>query len=207
MSVKKTIATYDQIAKDYSHRWHDRSVIAPALDRFSALLAPGATILDAGCGPGFDCSLLRERQLRAIGIDLSGGMLQIARDRYPGPYVQADMRRLPLCSGVAGIWCNAALLHLSRPDARQVLREFRRVLAPGGVLFLAVKEGRGEMQRSETYGSDAPRYFTYWRADRLDLALRESDFRILESWVDAGARQRWLCRLARKPSRDNDLLT
>ncbi len=205
MSVKKTIATYDQIARDYSHRWHDRSVIASALDRFLALVAPGATIVDVGCGPGFDCALFRERELRAIGIDLSLGMLQIARDRYPGPYVQADMRRLPLCSGVAGLWCNAALLHLSRPDARQALREFRRVLAPGGVLFLAVKEGQGEMQRSETYGSGAPRYFTYWRDNRLDSALRESGFHLLEAWVDAGARQRWLCRLARKPRQDIDL--
>lgn len=207
MSVKKTIATYDQIARDYSHRWHDRSVIAPALDRFLALVAPGATILDVGCGPGFDCALFRERQLHAIGIDLSWGMLQIARDRYPGPYIQADMRRLPLFSAIDGVWCNAALLHLSRSDARQALREFRRVLAPGGVLYLAVKEGRGEMQRSQTYGSRAPRYFTYWQDDRLNSALLKSGFCMLESWVDAEEKQRWLCRLVRKPSQDIDLLS
>lgn len=200
MSVKRTIATYDQIAEDYSHRWHDRSVIASALTRFSALAPAGATILDIGCGPGFDCALLRERRLRAVGIDLSWNMLQIAHVRYPGPYVHADMRRLPFRPGVGGIWCNAALLHLTRDDAQQALCEFHRVLAPDGVLFLAVKEGQGEMRRSETYGSGAPRYFTYWQEGRLDAALSDSGFSIVGAWVDAAEKERWLCRLAVKPS-------
>lgn len=198
MSVKKTIATYDRIAEDYTHRWHDRSVIAPAVASFVALLPPAATVLDVGCGPGFDCALLREHNLRALGLDLSWGMLQVAQSRYPGLYAQADMRRLPLrCSGINGIWCNAALLHLSRQDAARALYEFRRVLAPGGVLYLAVKEGQGERQRNDGYGPDAPRYFTYWQDDELDRVLRESGFALLDAWSDAPAEQRWLCRLAR----------
>lgn len=196
MSVQKTIAAYDRIAERYVERWANRSVIDDEVQRFVAAVAGGGLVLDIGCGPGFDCATLRTYNLRVVGIDLSWGMLQSGIHRYAGDFIQADMRYLPVRGGVDGIWCNAALLHLPRHDAGQALQEFRRVLAPGGVLFLAVKEGQGEMQRNDGYGSHVPRYFTYWRDDQLDTALHESGFRIVEAWTGAAEDQRWLCRLA-----------
>jgi hypothetical protein len=108
------------------------------------------------------------------------------------------MRHLPLSGSVAAIWCNAALLHLSRQDALKALGQFFRVLQPEGALFLTVKEGRGENQRSEGYGSDSPRYFTYWQEAELDAALCQQGFAIVASWADGGPQQRWLCRLAQR---------
>lgn len=197
MSVKETIATYDRIAERYASRWENRSVIDAEVQRFVDAVSAGGLVLDIGCGPGFDCATLRSHALRVVGIDLSWGMLQSGIRRYAGDFVQADMRRLPIWGGIDGVWCNAALLHLSRQDAKQALREFRRVLVPSGVLFLAVKEGHGEMQRSDGYGSDAPRYFTYWQEEQLDTTLRESGFRITEAWASGAQTWRWLCRLAR----------
>lgn len=195
MGVKQTIASYDRIAPEYARRWRDRAVMAPALARFTAALPAGALLLDVGCGPGFDGAILRSNGFRVVGLDLSRGMLEAARMEYPGAYVQADMRRLPLRPGVDGVWCNAALLHLSRADAASALRDFHRVLAPGGILYLALKEGQGEEQRSDAYGPDVPRYFTYWLDDQLDEALRAAGFRRLDGWTDGENGQRWLCRL------------
>lgn len=197
MSVKKTIASYDRIAEEYTQRWQDRSVMATELERFVSTVSGGGLVLDVGCGPGFECATLSAHDLRVVGIDLSWGMLQCGRRRYASDYLQADMRRLPLRPGVNGIWCNAALLHLSRRDAGQALREFRRVLSPDGVLFLTLKEGHGEMERRDSYGQGAPRYFTYWQDDELDRVLLESGFIILEAWTDEAGEQPWLCRLAR----------
>lgn len=199
MSVRRTIESYDRIAATYVQRWQDRSVMAHAIGRFSALLGAEATVLDIGCGPGFDCVNLRNQGLRVFGLDLSWGMLCEARRHYPGAYVQADMRFLPLAEGIDGIWCNAALLHLSRSQARQAVAEFCRVLLPGGVLYLAVKEGDGEQERSDAYGEDAPRFFTYWQEDVLDDLIRESGFSVIDGWMDAPGEQKWLCRLVRKP--------
>lgn len=198
MSVRQTIETYDRIADGYSQRWKDRSVMARAVARFTGVLEPGATVLDVGCGPGFDCVSLRNSGLRVFGMDLSWGMLRAAREHYSGAYMQADMRRLPFSGGVDGVWCNAALLHLSRADARHTLGEFHRVLKNNGILYLALKEGQGETQRSETYGPDAPRYFTYWQAEQLDATLQESGFTALEGWIDEAPEQRWVCRLVKK---------
>ncbi len=198
MKIRETIETYDRFAADYAARWQDRSVMARALARFGQLLPAQATVLDVGCGPGFDSAALRHRGLKVYGFDMSWGMLRTARDHYPGAYAQADMRCLPLAGGIDGIWCNAALLHLSRADALHTLGEFHRLLRDQGVLYLALKEGHGEEQRSEAYGADAPRYFTYWLDEQLDRSLHAAGFRLLQSWTDSPGEQRWLCRLLAK---------
>lgn len=197
MCVDETIASYDRIATAYAHRWQDRRVMAAALHRFLAMVPQGGMVLDAGCGPGFDGELLRSYGLRVVGFDLSKGMIQAGlASGIKTPMVQADMRRLPFRASIAGIWCNAALLHLTRRDALFALQEFARVLQAGGVFFLSVKEGQGETQRSDAYGSQAPRYFTYWQDKQLDALLRRSGFTVRAGWTDVTSADDWLCRLA-----------
>lgn len=198
MSLEETIASYDQLAGEYARRWQDRSAMAPAMERFTASLPPGSLVLDVGCGPGFDCASLARYCMRVLGVDLSWGMLRAGLSTYPGVRIQADMRFLPVAGGVDGIWCNAALLHLTRHDTHLALREFHRVLKTGGIAYLALKEGQGEAQRSDTYGPERPRYFTYWSDDELDRALGASQLRIVARWSDDDGGQRWLSRIVHK---------
>jgi SAM-dependent methyltransferase len=71
-----TSATYDQIAADYAARASGAvpETLAIIRERFVALLAPGARVLDAGCGPGWEAARLRDLGLRAYGLDRSRGM-------------------------------------------------------------------------------------------------------------------------------------
>ena len=145
---EKTIATYDDIASRYYDLWHDRSAIQEHLDRFSAMLHAYSLqhdiVIDVGCGPGFDSAILMEKGLKVIGIDLSFGMLQVGRKRFPVPLVQADMLALPLAPRVGGLWVSASLLHLCREDAICAIRNFANRLLPGGLLYLSLKAGNGE---------------------------------------------------------------
>lgn len=197
MSTEPTIKTYDKVAAQYAARWEDRSLLETATERFCALLSEGDLVLDAGCGPGFDAAILRRRGLRVVGLDRSWGMLQVGREQFPGWFVQADMRSLPLSSAFHGVWANASLLHLRREDLVRALRDFRRLLLPGGVLFAAVKAGEGSEWRSSAYGSDAPRFYTYWQPDALDAALARTGFQIERRWQNGGDGTTWLNRLAR----------
>lgn len=50
------------------------------------------TALDLGCGTGVLCQCLKERGVRAAGVDLSEGMIDIARGRAPEiPFAAANM--------------------------------------------------------------------------------------------------------------------
>ena len=196
----QTRASYDLLAPRYSEVRRDRSVVQPYLDRFASLLPPGSLVLDVGCGPGFDAAALRERGLRVIGLDRSSGMLHSGLAEWPGPRVQADMRALPIGSGVNGLWVSASLLHLERADVPGALGGFRRLLAPGGWLYLSVKArvkgGSGGSWDEKPYGVDLPRWFTYWSGEELDAALERAGFDVAERRDSRIGGQHWIVRMA-----------
>ncbi len=190
-----TALSYDRIADDYVKRNRDRSAMAPAMDRFAAQLAPGALVVDVGCGPGFDGVLLRQRGLRVIGVDLSAGMLATARELFPGVFVQGDLRRLPLSRRADGLWVNASLLHVPRDEVPVALEGFAGALRPGGVLFVSVKAGDDEGWEDEPAYGD-PRWFTYWTEDALDAALASAGFTVTDGRTNPSPLGLWILRVA-----------
>lgn len=96
-------------------------------------LEPGGVVLDVACGTGDLCRELQRNKFRAIGFDLSPGMLAAARTS--APLVLADALRLPVPDGHAdGVTCGFALRNVESVPA--LLDEFARVLRPGGRIAL-----------------------------------------------------------------------
>jgi ubiquinone/menaquinone biosynthesis C-methylase UbiE len=93
-----------------------------------AALEPGQRVLDAGCGNGSYLRALRGQPVRAVGCDLSAGMLRAAG--HPD-LVNADITALPLRDGaVDRVLAIHMLYHV--PDRPAAIAELRRVLAPRG---------------------------------------------------------------------------
>jgi ADP-ribose pyrophosphatase YjhB (NUDIX family) len=138
-------------------------------------------ILDAGCGPGRDARWFAEAGFQVIGVDRSAGMLAEARRRAPGvEFRQGDLRQLDFPdSYFDGIWCSAALLHLSRSDVPGVLASFNRILGHG-YLWLSVKAGQGEGVSVQPYGPDNPRHYTYFSRHEIELYLERAGFHVRE---------------------------
>src|SRR5882762_10201444 len=67
----------------------------------------GSTVGDIGCGPGRLAPYFAGRGLEPHGVDLSPGMIRVARRDYPGfPFDVADVRNLPFeDSSLAGVVC------------------------------------------------------------------------------------------------------
>jgi len=100
-------------------------------------VAPGARILDIGCGTGWMSRALSCRGYRTAGLDLHPDGLRAMRAAIPGAMpVQAVAEQLPFGRGT---WEAALLLDvLEHADDRRVLEELRRVLRPGGILVTSV---------------------------------------------------------------------
>jgi SAM-dependent methyltransferase len=97
-----------------------------------ARLASGP-VLDLGCGTGFWLPRIRAHHLSAVGIEEDESRARQAADL--GSVVVGDGTRLPFGDATVGaVWCLHVLHHLDHPAA--VLVEARRVLRPGGHLFL-----------------------------------------------------------------------
>jgi SAM-dependent methyltransferase len=108
-------------------------------DLLLANLPKDAPILDAGCGAGRWLLYLRGRGFRVIGMDRSQEGLLRARDHDPAlPLVAGDVACKPWADArFAAVISSGVVEHFEEGPAR-ALAEARRVLAPGGTLFVAV---------------------------------------------------------------------
>ncbi len=184
----QTIDTYDRIAPHYCQktrlekylRWERKYI----RNMISLIGVTSPLILDVGCGDGRHCRIIDEEGGRAIGVDLSRGMLKEAELNYPeGDFRLMDMRSLSFeASLFDGIWSSGSIYHLPKTQVGSVLSEFQRVIKAGGVLGISFKLGAGERMESnpKSYGG-SPRYFAYYSdVEMIDL-LAEANFTPVES--------------------------
>lgn len=137
-------AAYDLSAPFYDEWkwqrfWHDSEypVVAEMFRRFRRSFSRGISLLDLGCGTGWYLEQLVPLCREAVGLDLSVGMLAIARHRLPkARLVHADARSVPFSDlRFDAILCTRVLPHL--PTISLAAAEMRRVLRPGGLLVLS----------------------------------------------------------------------
>ena len=119
----------------------DRLVWCPeGLDEDAARLlgdVAGRRVLEVGCGAAQGARWAQNRGARAVGVDLSAGMLARSReiDARLGtsvPVLQAQAAALPLAAGCVDIAFSAFGALPFVADAGAVLAEVRRVLRAGG---------------------------------------------------------------------------
>lgn len=98
-------------------------------------------VLDLGCGTGTMTRLLRQQGYDMIGVDLSGEMLEVARETEGEDtsvlYLQQDMREFELYGTVRAVVCLCdSLNYILDPDElRQVFSLVNNYLDPGGILI------------------------------------------------------------------------
>lgn len=129
-------ATYDEAAVLQDE------VRARMLERLDLLRLAPRRILDAGSGTGLGSLALRKRYRSSdiVALDIATAMLEAGRQRQRlwrrWQSVCGDVAALPLATASFDmVFCNLALQWC--PDLDRALAEFRRVLAPDGVLMFA----------------------------------------------------------------------
>lgn len=164
--LTETRAAYDTVAVDYARLIPD--VVEGPLDRgmlaaFAELVGPGRPVLEVGCGTGRITAHLRGLGLDVAGVDLSPGMVEVARRRYPElRFEVGSMAELAAPDGgLAGLVAWYSIIHLPPEQLPAVFAGFRRVLAPGGHLLVAVKAGNQRVRLREAYGHRIE-YDVYW---------------------------------------------
>ena len=141
--------SYDAVASVYADHFVDELRAGLPfetwlLDRVAAH-ADGGPVVEVGCGPGHVTAYLADAGADATGIDLSPGMVEEARRRFPdGSYEVGDLRRLMRPATSAG-WSAVlgwySLIHLAASELPDAVAALARPLAPGGWLVLALHAG------------------------------------------------------------------
>jgi len=177
---------YEARAKEWQEARRPRS-----LERARALasaIEPGALRVDAGCGPGFHLSALREP---VVALDAAFAMLELARQAAPDACcVQADLEHLPVRRGAfGGAWAQASYLHVARARLPWALMELHQSLRVGAPIELTMRRGSREGLLAD---DDFPgRIFSEWEVEPLTDVLVGAGFSVQECTVTA-KRPQWI---------------
>jgi SAM-dependent methyltransferase len=209
-STRELATSYDRVAGEYARRLFGELQGKPLdrqlLDRFAGRVAGLGPVCDLGCGPGQIARYLHDRGVHAFGLDLSSGMVDEARRLNPDiAFRQGNMRALDVLDDAwAGIVAFYSIIHIPRQEVAGVLREWKRVLRPGGWLFLAFHVGDEVVHREELWGEDVSIDFIFFRPEEIIGSLTSAGFDIEEvverdPYPDVEHPSRRAYLLARKP--------
>ena len=126
-------------SEDHSGVEEDKWLAERRSGNFRRLLdgwdGPPGKLLDVGCGYGWFLQLARERGWDAVGVDVSLRAVRHARDRLGVPAFCGDLKSCRFPDGAFALVTLWNMLEFV-PDPVELLEEIRRVLRPGGTLFL-----------------------------------------------------------------------
>ncbi|WP_435358958.1 class I SAM-dependent methyltransferase [Haloarchaeobius sp. DFWS5] len=200
-SRRTTRDTYDRIS---AHFAKTREYAWPEVESFVADAPAGERGLDLGCGNARHAEVLTSKCDHVVGLDLSRGLLDTARERATGrdfavDLVQGDASRLPIRDDSVDLAVYVATLHhLPTREARRAsLNELARVLTPGGRALVSVwSTAHDTFDREESFdtevdwtlpgGVTVPRYYHIYSPDEFDADLESSDCTVLHSELSSG---------------------
>lgn len=131
-----TRSSYDTIAVDYAEHFRDEMARKPvelsALSLFASVV--DGPVLEVGCGTGLVTAELVKLGVDVSGLDLSPGMLEVARRQLPDVRFEVgSMLELPHPDGsFGGVAAWYSTIHVPDDLLPAALAELARVLRPGG---------------------------------------------------------------------------
>jgi SAM-dependent methyltransferase len=158
--VTETRTAYDTVADLYAEQHQDVLDASPwdraVLGTFAELVGESGPVGDLGCGPGRLTGHLASLGLDVFGVDLSPGMVDVARRAHPGlRFEVGSLAALDLGDGsLAGAVAWYSLIHTPPERLPAVVADLARVLAPGGRLLTAFQVGDERRRITNGYGRD-----------------------------------------------------
>lgn len=165
--------------------------MSDVLGRFLSRLAPGAFILELGCGSGRDALQMKSAGFRIRATDGSKEMAFQAQKRLGLPVEVLRFDDLQETDQFDGIYACACLLHVPYEDLPDIFRRIKKALKPGGIFYCSFKYGNSEREKDG-------RFFCDLDEERMKKILAFCpSLSIAEQWISGDVRagrkeEKWL---------------
>ncbi|MFC7073657.1 class I SAM-dependent methyltransferase [Halovenus rubra] len=198
-------AVYDDIAAHFSET---RAYPWPEVETFLDSVSGGAVGLDLGCGNGRHTELLDTVVKRAVGCDVSRGLLheamtKMTENNWEGQLLHGNAATLPLDADTVDVGVYVATLHhLPDKETRvESLRELSRVLSASGRAlvsawstahdrFNADADAKTGFETTVDWtlpgGETVPRFYYIYTPTEFERDLEASGLAVDDSFVSSG---------------------
>jgi SAM-dependent methyltransferase len=172
---EETLQFYRSNAQSYAD-W--AKAPSTRLRGFLALLPPGGSILELGCGAGNHSAVMLDAGFQVRATDGSPEMAEIASRRLGHPVEAMLFHELDEREAYDGVWASACLLHVPRHELAGILGRIHRALKPSGAFYASFKigEGDGRDKLGRYYNYPAPEWLqaTYSAAGTWDSLVSDT---------------------------------
>jgi len=182
-----TKRVYDRTAKQWADAHTSADFWKEELTMFQKLM-PSGKVLEIGAGGGRDAKELIKLGYEYVGTDISAGLIAVAQQANPGAaFQQISIYDLDFAEPFDGFWCSAVLLHIPKRRINEALRAIKKNIKPGGIGFIATKEGEGEQVEADG------RLFVFWSNGEFKKLLTSNGFEVVhEGYRPMSKRTKWL---------------
>jgi SAM-dependent methyltransferase len=156
---------------------------------FLALLPPGGSILELGCGAGNHSAVMLTEGFSVRATDGSPEMAGIASQRLGHPVEAMRFDQLDANGAYDGVWASACLLHVPRDELAGILARVHRALRPSGLFYASYKMGEGDGRDSlgRYYNYASPEWLEAIYASAGPWITLSSDRNVIQSFDETPA--------------------
>src|SRR5262249_45191561 len=178
--------SYDSAAEAYARHLASELAQKPLdrhlLNRFAEESRGRGLVADLGCGPGHVARYLHQQGVTVVGIDVSPEMIRCASSLNPGlDFRVGDMRELELpAASLAGLVAFYSIVHFESAELGGVMRQLRRVLAPGGLALVSFHVGDQVVHVDDLFGAPVDLDFRFHAPSTVSEAMRAAELDVIE---------------------------
>lgn len=140
----QTLSAYNSNADKFDEHFNKFGVRIQDIERtLSYVKKDNPSVLELGCGNGRDAKEILKRTNHYLGLDLSGELVRIAKEKNPGGrFVEGDFDSFVFPNNLDVVFAFSSLLHADKASLERIFDGAYEALCDGGEMVMA----RGEFE-------------------------------------------------------------
>ena len=166
---QQTVDIYNKHISDYEELM-SKELKDTNLDIFIKMISIEGKVLDLGCGTGSASLALLKRGFSPFPVDVSLEMIRVAESLLKIKVRKISFDEIDEHNFYHAIWANFSLLHTTKNQFSDILKNLFFALREEGILFFSLKQGVGESR------DKLGRFYSYYQKNEVEKYLEKAKF-------------------------------